>query len=70
MFGLKLTNRKPKQVVYIHFGNNAYGELFPSNVRIPLIGENVYFSALKKGTVVDIYNDLEDGFFNVRIYVK
>lgn len=69
MFNLKPTNKKPIEVKKIVFNNSSPID-YPKNVRVPNIGEYIWFSVFNQGIVVSIENRLEYGFFVTTIYVK
>jgi phosphoribosylformylglycinamidine (FGAM) synthase-like enzyme len=63
MWSLKPTNKKPIEVKQIVFDNVAGIFYYPKNIRIPNVGEYVWFDVWKQGTVLSVENKLEDGFF-------
>lgn len=68
---LRFLARKPKTVVLIVFENNSIvPEDYPKGVRIPSIGEYIWFSVFKQGTVKNIENNLEHGYFTTIIKVS
>ena len=69
MWSLKPTNKKPIEVKQIVFDNVAGIFDYPKNIRIPNVGEYVWFSIWKQGTVLSVENKLEDGFFVTTIRV-
>lgn len=69
MWSLKPTNKKPIEVRQIMFENVAGIFDYPKNIRIPNIGEYVWFSIWKQGIVLSIENKLEDGFFVTTIHI-
>jgi hypothetical protein len=66
---LKPTNTKPIEVKQIVFDNVVGIFEYPKNIRIPNIGEYVWFGIWKQGTVLSVENKLEDGFFITTIRV-
>ena len=69
MWSLKPTNKKPIEVKQIVFDNVAGIFDYPKNIRILNVGEYVWFSVWKQGTVLSVENKLEDGFFVTTIRV-
>ena len=69
MWSLKPTNRNPIEVKQIIFDNVAGIFDYPKNIRIPNVGERIWVSVWKQGTVISIDNRLEDGFFVTTIRV-
>jgi len=57
---LNIFNKKPSQIRQISFENVAGVFDYPKNVRIPNIGEYVWFNVWKKGYVTDIENIFDD----------
>jgi len=64
-------NKNPIEVVKITFNGINKEEIFdyPKNIRIPNIGESIWFES-KHGKVINIDNKLELGIFTTTIYVQ
>lgn len=69
MWSLKPNNKKPIEVKRIVFENTAGIFDYPKNIRVPSIGEYIWFSIWKQGYVLSIDNTLDDGFFVTTIHV-
>lgn len=69
MWSLKPTNKKPKEVKQIIFDNVPGIFDYPKNIRIPNIGEYIWFSVWEQGTVISVRNKLDNGFFITTIRV-
>ena len=63
------TNKKPIEVKRIVFDNVPGIFDYPKNIRIPNVGEYIWFDIWKQGTVISVDNRLEDGFFVTTIRV-
>jgi hypothetical protein len=63
------TNKKPIEVKRIVFDNAPEIFDYPKNIRIPNVGEYIWFDIWKQGTVISVDNRLEDGFFVTTIRV-
>lgn len=59
----------PKEVVEIEFDDVAGIFDFPKNIRIPNVGEYVWFNDWKQGTVLSIRNRMERNFYITTIRV-
>lgn len=69
MWRLVPTNKKPIQVKRIKFEGFDEDFEYPKNIRIPNVGEYIWFDVFKQGTVLKIENKLEYGFFVTTIIV-
>jgi len=69
MWSLKPTNKKPIEVKQIVFDKVAGVFDYPKNIRVPNVGEYVWFSMEKQGNVLSVKNKLEEGFFVTTIRV-
>ena len=62
-------NKKPIEVKRIVFDNTPGIFDYPKNIRIPNVGEYIWFDVWKQGTVISVDNRQEDGFFVTTIRV-
>lgn len=69
LLGFKQRFRKPIEVKQIVFDNVAGIFDYPKNIRIPNVGEYIWFDVWKQGTVLSVENRLEDDFFVTTIRV-
>ena len=69
MWSLIPTNKKPIEVKRIAFDTAAGCFDYPKNIRIPNVGEYIWFDIWKQGTILSVDNRLEDGFFVTTIRV-
>ena len=65
---LNLIKKKPIETKMIEFKNIGLFS-YPNNIRIPSVGEYIWFDIYKQGYIVSIDNKFEDGFFITTIHV-
>jgi hypothetical protein len=59
----------PKEVVEIKFDDVVGVFDFPKHIRVPNVGEYVWFNVWKQGTVLSISNRLEGNLYTTTIRV-
>ncbi len=66
---LKLKNKKLIELRQIVFDNVEGVFDYPKNIRIPNIGEYIWFGVSKQGKVISVFNKFDDSFFTITIRV-